>query len=565
MESTSDSILEPYVKTSHPYLLLSTWESHRVIEDEIKKVTKAMADVKDEKGKRGNVKKKFLVWDVLEGLREYGLPPLSADEADDDEEQGPNTTNPAVAIQVLRDMVSGIPDATVPCRVKRNNKAVRGNVCIPKDIVCFYHIQDGSDYLKSEVWMQAVSSTEEIFRVQGVTVVFVSPSFNIPAGSPLSHTVKTLHVPLPGKETFRGIIDNFTTGKSKPDDDDKDKCLESLKGLTENEASDAVALSLVRRKKVVSDELFKSKRNQIESTGALRILEPAEFTLDNLGGLNALKDYTSRVLTRGTYGKARPRGVLLLGVPGTGKSHFCKALGKSVGLPVIQMDMTACRNKYVGESQRILRGVIDVLKSIGKSIVFIDEIEKQIHGGSGGEETHGTENDILALMLQFMDEACNHGIFFVATCNNTQGLPPEFKRSGRWNATFFIDIPDVEQKKKIWEIWGEYYGLKTKETPEDKDWTGADIRNCCEQAELLKRSIKEAADFVTPIVASDGDRLQALRRYASVCCIDATNGGRFDKKNTNSAATNGNGESKDEEVEFKLPKRGQRRVSIDDD
>jgi hypothetical protein len=558
-----ESTLLAYVKTSHPYLLLSTWEGHRIIDAEIGLISKAMETIKDAGG--NFVKKKFLVWDCLEGLREYGLPPVisTEDEADDDDDENTSvkTTDPITAIRILRDMVSGIPGATVPCRVKRNNKAVRGVAAVTKDIVCFYHIQDGRDYLNAEAWMQSVASTEELFRIRGVTVVFVSPTMQIPAGSPLAHTIKTLHVPLPGIETFREVINGICTDRSDVTPKNIEKCLEALKGLTENEASDAVALSLVRKQRIDSDELFTSKRAQIESTGALRILDSAEYTLDNLGGLHALKDYTSSILTKKIYGKAKPHGVLLLGVPGTGKSHFCKALGRTVGLPVIQMDLTACRNKYVGESQRILRGVIDVLKSIGRSIVFIDEIEKQVHGGGGGEEgSNGVDSDILALMLQFMDSASEHGIFFVATCNNTHGLPPEFKRSGRWNATFFIDIPDIEQKKRIWKIWGDFYGLNTNNLPADAEWTGADIRNCCEQAELLERPIKDASEFVTPLVVSDPERLKALRKYASSRCIDATQGGRFNLKNTNSAASNGEEEAKEPSVDIDIPSRGKRRV-----
>lgn len=537
MPVTNDSILAPYVQSAHSYVLLNTWENRRVIESEKEKISSHLEQFQDSEG--NPITRDFLVWDCVDGLREYGTPPLPSTAPPDP------TTNPVKALGIMRDMALGVDGIKIGAKeIKgqkvQNMKILRTERNFPGKFVCFYKVPRGEDYLRSDQWLQAVESTSNLFEARGICIVILSPTMTISGNSPISHTVKQLHSPLPDGTIYRDMILKTVEGTNKnrkrenkqqvpvPKGAGLEQCVESLKGLTKDEAMNAMALSLVRHEQIDSAELFDSKRGQIEATGALSILDATEYNMDNLGGLDNLKQYCTKILSRKNYNKAYPRGVLMLGVPGTGKSHFCKALGFSVNLPVIKLDLTAVRNKYVGESERILREVIRILKSIGRCIVFIDEIEKQVHGGSEGSDGgHAVDNGILSQMLHWMDDACKDGIFFVATCNRTDMLPPEFKRSGRWNATYFIDIPGEAEKDQIWKIWTAYFGVPDKNRPEDVNWTGADIRNCCETADLLQVGLDEASKYVTPIALSEAEKLQALRVYASKYCIDATAGGRF--------------------------------------
>lgn len=541
MGAESSSILAPLVRSGHPYVAVQAWEPWQFVEEEVVKVQSACQALKKPK------KLTFYTWDCVDGLQvvkkcalddKLNRPVLELEKVLD--ENGEVCLNPLSPFRVIREKIQEAQSA------KKTKKG---------DMVCFYFIQMNETYAEMEVWMQAICNTVTLFKENGVTFVLVGPTLDIRPGSPLSHAVKIVHTQLPSPaehelmlkemaEQHKGIPSlKFPAGKKE-----LAEAVNSLAGLTSLEAEGAAYLSLIEKSTIDPDMIFQAKKTQIEGTGALQILDSQEHTLQSLGGLEALKKYSLGLLKNAHKGKAKPRGILLLGVPGTGKSHFCKGLGKDVGLPVLKLDLTAVRNKYVGESERILRETFNIIKSFGNCIVFIDEIEKQITGNRGSGEGNSTvEGGILSIMLQNMDDAGEHGIFFVATCNDSSALPPELTRSGRMNATFFIDLPTDIEKEAIWKIWTTYYGVKvdSKNPVDDTKWTGADIRNACEQAELLGIPIHEVArDYVVPLMVSNSHQLDALRGWADGKCIDASFGGRY--REDNHKTKNKTKESKDD-------------------
>ncbi len=528
MSTDTPSLLAHFVRSGHPYLAVQTWEPWRFVEEEVIKIQKACDELSTPK------KLTFFTWDAIGGLRRVTkaaedpeLRRAKLDLEDETDEEGNPTTNQLAPFRIIENKVKEALAA---------NKGRAGTAAVG-DMVCFYFIQNNEAYADLEQWMQIICNTVTLFKENGVTFVLVGPTVDIRPGSPLSHSIHTVNTDLPDSTEFRKLYDELSTQQEGnesltfPKGKKRDEVINSLAGLTLLEAEGASFLSLIKKATIDPSEIFQTKKAQIEGTGALQILDSQEHTLKSLGGLSALKKYTAGLLKNAHKGKAKPRGILLLGVPGTGKSHFCKGLGKDVGLPVLKLDLTAVRNKYVGESERILRETFNIIKSFGRSIVFIDEIEKQITGGRGSGEGNSTvEGGILAIMLQNMDDAGEHGIFFVATCNDSSALPPELTRSGRMNATFFIDLPTVEEKEAIWKIWTKFYGvsLDSSNPVDDAKWTGADIRNACEQAELLGIPVHEVArDYVVPLMVSNSHQLDALREWANGKCIDASAGGRY--------------------------------------
>jgi SpoVK/Ycf46/Vps4 family AAA+-type ATPase len=122
-------------------------------------------------------------------------------------------------------------------------------------------------------------------------------------------------------------------------------------------------------------------------------------------------------------------------------------------------------------------------------------------------------------------------VFFIATANDISKLPPEFVRAERFDAIYFIDIPGTAEKEKVWPLYLSKFGLSEQheKRPQDRDWTGAEIRSCCRLSALLDVPLKEAARHVVPVAVTAADSMERLRSWASGRCLDATNGGIYNR------------------------------------
>ena len=205
-------------------------------------------------------------------------------------------------------------------------------------------------------------------------------------------------------------------------------------------------------------------------------------------GLDALKAFCKDVMAPRTDG-LMPKGVMLLGVPGTGKSAFAKALGKETSRPTLCLDLGSLMNKHVGETEANLRQALKVADAMAPCVLFIDEVEKGLAGT--GSDSSGVTTRMFGSLLTWLNDH-KSDVFVVCTCNNIQGIPPEFSRSGRFDAVYFIDTPTADQREAIWEIYERIYG-KRGDRPECEGWTGAEIKACCYLAALRRRFLIQAA------------------------------------------------------------------------
>ena len=251
----------------------------------------------------------------------------------------------------------------------------------------------------------------------------------------------------------------------------------------------------------------------------------------SLGGLDTLKAFTKRALLRHREdgpSPVRPKGVMLLSPPGCGKSAFCKALGREVGRPVIILDVGSLLGSLVGQSEERTRQALATIDAMAPAVVMIDEVEKAFSGVAGSSQNDsGVSSRVFATFLTWLNDH-ESDVFVVCTANDVQKLPPEFSRAERFDGVFFVDLPGRAQKDAIWEIYLGQYALETdQKRPDDRDWTGAEIKSCCRLAALLDLPLSQAAQNIVPVATTSGESVQRLRQWADGRCLSADVPGVF--------------------------------------
>ncbi len=184
---------------------------------------------------------------------------------------------------------------------------------------------------------------------------------------------------------------------------------------------------------------------------------------NNIGGLDNLKAWLLKRRDAFSkrardYGLPSPKGLLIIGTPGTGKSLTAKATASVLGRPLLKLDAGKLYGSLVGQSEENLRSVIQVAEAIAPCILFIDEIEKGFAGSrSSGATDGGTSSRVFGTLLSWMNDK-TAPVFVVATANDVQALPPEFLRKGRWDDMFVVDLPNTDERRAIWDIHIRKYG-----------------------------------------------------------------------------------------------------------
>ena len=310
-------------------------------------------------------------------------------------------------------------------------------------------------------------------------------------------------------------------GDEKLDDDPLVRIAEAASGLTHFEAESAMALSITRHGEIRPQVIIAHKAQALKK-GSLLALHRGTETFADLGGLGAVKDFCMKALGGN---RVKPRGILLLGVPGTGKSALAKALGNEVGRPTLQMDVGALMGSLVGQSEANLRQALKAAEAMGKVILHVDEIEKAL-SGVGGQGDSGVSTRMFGTLLTWLSDH-QSDVFLVATANDITKLPPELTRAERFDAIFMIDTPSDQEKAAIWSICTAEFGLPAQALPKADSWTGAEIRSCCRLSAMLGISLAEAASNVVPVSVTNCEAVERLRTWASGRCLSASSPGIY--------------------------------------
>ena len=430
-------------------------------------------------------------WDVATGLRIGNGEPVA------------DATDPLAAIRALKGLAS--TDGTVLLVMNNLHK-----------------------FVSSVGIMQALQHQLIEGKENRTIVIGLSPKATIPIE--LEKLFVVVEHELPTREQLEAIAREIATEENElPEDTKLQTLLDSAAGLTRLEAENAFSLSLVRHGRIESDAIWELKSGMLKKSGLMRLYH-GEEDFGSLGGLENLKAFCKRSLLRPDRGNPlkQPRGVLLLGVSGTGKSAFAKALGKETSRPTLVLDIGALMGSLVGETESNVRRALQIADAMAPCILFIDELEKALGGAtSSGSGDSGVSSRMLGTLLSWMNDHTSN-VYLVATCNDISRMPPELTRAERFDGIVFLDLPGRKQKDKIWEQYIEVFQLDPKQKiPKDDQFTGAEIRSCCRLAALLDLPLVQAAINVVPVAITANESVDALRNWASGRCLDSESGGIY--------------------------------------
>lgn len=265
-------------------------------------------------------------------------------------------------------------------------------------------------------------------------------------------------------------------------------------------------------------------------------------TEDDIGGLEVLKKWL-RLRARGftkeaTESKMRfPRGMMMVGPPGTAKSMCSKLVAHTFGMPLIRLDMGALFNQYVGSSERNMRNALDVATATAPCVLMLDEVDKSLAGMESGKSDSGTSSRILGTLLTWIADK-TAPVFVVMTANNILGLPPEMTRRGRLDTVMFVDLPTITERKAIWDIHlrkvGQLHDIDTVSLARlSEGYSGAEIEQAVQDAmydvfvpgkslKLNTKALENAMQDIVPLSKARKDSLDGLRQWAKANALLAS-------------------------------------------
>jgi SpoVK/Ycf46/Vps4 family AAA+-type ATPase len=296
------------------------------------------------------------------------------------------------------------------------------------------------------------------------TIIIISPILTIPPE--LEKEISVLDFPLPTLQEVADLLKTMIRSVEasrkvaiNATPDVMERAVKAALGLTENEAENVFAKALVSSASFDERDIpliISEKKQIIRKTGLLEYFDLGE-TIKNVGGLENLKKWLNERAYAFSerareYGLPQPKGLLLLGVQGCGKSLVSKAVASLWQLPLLRLDVGQMFNSYIGASEANMRKAIKIAESIAPVVLWLDEVEKGFGGVTGsGNSDAGTTARVFATFLTWLQEKTSP-VFVVATANNIYNLPPELVRKGRFDDIFFVDLPSAVERKEIFLI-----------------------------------------------------------------------------------------------------------------
>jgi ATP-dependent 26S proteasome regulatory subunit len=357
----------------------------------------------------------------------------------------------------------------------------------------------------------------------------------------LSKELPVIEVDLPSVDELKVIANNVVKklGDTCVTSKLTTKLLESALGLTIMEAELAFSKAIINNRKLTEEEIpliISEKEQIIKKSGLLEYFHPSE-NLNSIGGLESLKDWIRK---RGNayneearkFGLNTPRGVLLLGVPGCGKSLTAKAIAMEWQFPLLRFDLGKVYGGIVGESERNIRYALDVAKTISPCVLWIDEVEKGLSGSqSSGRTDGGTSARVFGTFLTWMQEK-KEPVFVVATANDISQLPPELLRKGRFDEIFFVDLPSAAERENIFNIHlgrkgrdAKKLGISLKKLVDASEgFSGAEIEEAVSEAmfiafdagqqDVSEKNLVDCINRTCPLSKTMAETISNLRKWA---------------------------------------------------
>jgi ATP-dependent 26S proteasome regulatory subunit len=387
----------------------------------------------------------------------------------------------------------------------------------------------------------------QLARQSNVTYVFVTPKVNLPP--PLSGgEVVTIKLDLPNRDDLDLILRaTLKMNNATIDDEKADGIIEAALGLTCAEAENAFAICLSNGG-LSAQAVAKEKGRSLGQVKGLEYFDQRDLALNQVGGLDALKAWLRqrrRAFSEEAqeYGLPSPKGLLMVGIPGTGKSLTAKAVAGEWGLPLLKLDIGAIYGSLLGESEASLRRALATAEAISPCVLWVDEIEKGFSGVGGASTDSGTSQRIFGALLSWMQER-EAPTFICATANDVSALPPEFLRRGRFDEIFFLDLPNEKERTEILNVHLEKRHRKfdhfdTEAVIEATEgFVGAEIEQTIIDAmylvfdqdrDLETDDVIEVTHRIVPLSESMAEKIAALRKWGDERARRA-NGGKMKGK-----------------------------------
>jgi ATP-dependent 26S proteasome regulatory subunit len=483
--------IEVLVRAKYPILYIVSWEEKR-IEDALQGVCKTL-------------NRTLHTWSVTQGMK----PPVNRG-------TGPvRTTTLPGELEALA-LVHEAPEYTV------------------------FLLKDFHPYMKDYRVTRLLRDLANRLRGRAQTLVLLGPILNLPPD--LEKDVTVVDFPLPEREEISKTLDTVIEAvKGNPNVDatleplQRELLVKSAQGLTQDEIESVFARSLVEHKRFDLDVVLEEKKQIIRKGGLLEYY-PAEQQLKDVGGLELLKEWLAK-RTRSFTDKARefgipaPKGILLIGVQGCGKSLTAKAVAAQWNLPLLKLDVGRIFGSLVGQSEENIRKAIKTSESVAPCVLWIDELEKGFAGtGGSGVSDSGTTARVFSTFLTWMSEK-TAPVFLIATANDVSALPPEMMRKGRFDEIFFIDLPDAQEREQIFSIHLKKRGRDPKKfnlkalAKAAEGFSGAEIEQVVVGAlyiafdaerELTQKDVLQEARSVVPLSVMMREEIDELRTWAEM-------------------------------------------------
>jgi SpoVK/Ycf46/Vps4 family AAA+-type ATPase len=456
------------------------------------------------------------------------------------------------------------PDGKVVANTTNPVRALDHAVGLDEDAVfvfCDLHAFLGAEHRPGDpAVIRRIREAAAEFRAaeRSKTLMISAPVRTIPAE--IDKVTTLLEFPLPGRDELRKLLDSMIASNAdggvtvEADEKALEQLVQAALGLTMLEAENALARAMVDDAKLTAADVsvvLEEKRQTVRKAGLLEFID-SPVALDKIGGLNNLKRWLGRrdgawLSKAEDYGLPAPKGVLITGVPGCGKSLTAKATAASWGVPLLRLDIGKVFSGLVGSSEQNLRTAIATAEATAPCVLWVDEIEKGFSGNTAGagQLDSGTSARVFGYFLTWMQEK-SKPVFVVATANNIDALPPEFMRKGRFDEIFFVDLPTQSERKQIWEIQlgrhateanglaalaGDATAVDALAAASD-DFSGAEIEQAvvgamydafaADGAAVTPEHLAQAVATTVPLAVTQSERIAAIRAWASMRAVLAT-------------------------------------------
>lgn len=406
---------------------------------------------------------------------------------------------------------------------------------LPAAAATIFILRDYQRFLDDVSISRKLRNLARLLKSQPKNLIIIAPQIAIP--EELSEVTTVLEFPLPTASEIRDEVERLLSATGNPlEQRSLDDLVRSCQGLSVERIRRVLARAIALHGEVRPEDvdlILEEKRQTIRQTQILDFY-PTVANISDIGGLDNLKDW---LLRRGgafsdrarEYGLPHPRGLLLVGIQGTGKSLTAKAIAHHWHLPLLRLDVGRLFAGLVGESESRTRQMIQLAEALAPCVLWIDEIDKAF-AGFDSKGDGGTTSRVFGTFITWMAEKTSP-VFVVATANNIQALPPEMLRKGRFDEIFFVGLPTRDERRAIFEVHLSHLRPQTVkqydldrlayETP---DFSGAEIEQTLIEAmhigfsqdrDFTTDDVLEAASQIVPLARTAQEQIQSLQDWAA--------------------------------------------------